>query len=304
MSRHAAGSLTIAALAVSWGVIGILVRELDEMSAMAIVFFRVALAALAVAAVLLVTGRRDLFRLTTRAQLGLGLLLAFHWSVYFAAIQETSVASAVLITYAAPIFMAVLAAAMLREHVPPVSIAALAVSLGGIALITLTGGDGGEAVRPLGVGLAVVAAISYAVLIVLTKRYLARVDPVSVVVWECAVAAVVLSPAALLGDYSLDAVDAGYLVLLGVLLTGLSGVLYVGALRWIPATTAGILAYLEPVSAALLAAALLGEEITPAIVIGGALIVAAGVAVVLRAPDHLTGPVEQPLPAGPERPGV
>lgn len=298
MSRHTTGSLTVAALAASWGIIGIIVREVDA-PPMAIVFFRVALAGLVVAAVLLLRRRRDLFRLRNRSQLALGVLLALHWSVYFAAIKETSVASAVLITYAAPIFMAILAAALLREHVPPVSLASLGISIGGIALITLSGGGGEEAVRPLGVALAVVAAVTYALLIVLTKKYLAEIDPITVVFWESVVATLVLLPGALIPDYSLDGTDVAYLVVLGVVLTGVSGILYLGALRFIPATTAGILAYVEPVSAALLAALLLGEELTTGIVIGGALIVAAGIAVVLRAPDPLAGAVEQPVPAGP-----
>jgi drug/metabolite transporter (DMT)-like permease len=297
MPRHTAGSLTIAGCALSWGFISIIVRELD-MPALAIVFYRDALTVGAIAAVLVVLRRRELFRLPTPAVLWLGVLLAAHWGLFFTAIKETSVASAVLITYAAPIFMALLAPILIREHVPAVSIGALAVSLAGIALITLSGGSGDEAVEPLGVVLAVLAAITYAFLIVLLKKYAANVDPVTVVLYEAIVASVVLSPAALLGDYSLGAREVGYLLLLGVLLTGLAGIVYVGALRWVPATTAGILAYMEPLSAAVLAAVLLGQALTAGIVAGGALIVAAGVAVVLRAPEPVAAALEEPVPAG------
>jgi drug/metabolite transporter (DMT)-like permease len=273
----------IAGCALSWGAIGIIVRELD-LPAMAIVFYRVALSAVALAAGLLLAGRRDLFRMPTRAVLGLGVLLAVHWSLYFGAIKETSVASAVLITYAGPIFMAILAPLLIHEHVPRVTVGALAVSLAGIALITLSGGSGDDAVRPLGVVLALLAAASFALLIVMLKKYAAAVDPVTVVLYESLTAAVVLSPAAVFGDYSLGGQELGYLLLLSLLLTAAAGVIYVGALRWVPATTAGILSYMEPVSAAVLAALLLGQSLTPAVVAGGAAIVAAGVLVVLKAP--------------------
>ena len=43
------------------------------------------------------------------------------------------------------------------------------------------------------------------------------------------------------------------LALLGIVLTGLSGFVYMTAIRWVGATEAGILSYVEPVSAALLA---------------------------------------------------
>jgi drug/metabolite transporter (DMT)-like permease len=297
MSRHTAGSLTIAGCALSWGFISIIVRELD-MPALAIVFYRDALTVAAIAAVLVLMRRRDLFRLRTPAVLWLGVLLAAHWGLFFTAIKETSVASAVLITYAAPIFMALLAPVLIREHVPAVSIGALAVSLGGIALIALSGGGGDEAVEPLGVVLAVLAAITYAFLIVLLKKYAANVDPVTVVLYEAIVVSVVLSPAAVLGDYSLGAKEIEYLLVLGVVLTGLAGIVYVSALRWVPATTAGILAYMEPLSAAVLAAILLDQALTAGVVVGGALIVAAGIAVVLRAPEPVAVTLEEPVPAG------
>ena len=294
MSRHTLGSLLIAACALSWGFIGIIVREVD-LPAMVIVFFRVGLASVAVIALLLATGRRELLRPPPPTVIALGVLLATHWSLYFAAIKETSVASAVLITYAAPIFMALLAPLLIREHVPAVSVVALAISLAGITAISLAGGSGEEAVRATGVVLAVLAAITYAFMIVLLKRWGADVHPTTVIVWQEGIAAVVLSPALLFADFgNVTAGDVGYLLLLGIVLTGLTGVLYVAGLRWVPATTAGILAYMEPVSAALLAAAILGEALTPAVIVGGLAIVAAGVAVAMRSPEA-AGPPDEPV---------
>ncbi len=294
MRRHTLGSLLIAGCALSWGFIGIIVRELD-LPAMAIVFFRVSLASVSVIAGLLIAGRRDLLRPPPAPVIALGVLLAIHWSLYFAAIKQTSVASAVLITYAAPIFMALLAPLVLREHVPRISIVALAVSMVGITAISLAGGSGDEAVRLPGVVLAVFAAITYALMIVGLKRFGSEVHPTTVIVWQEGVAALVLSPALLFSDLgSLSGGDIGYLLLLGIVLTGLTGVLYVAGLRWVPATTAGILAYMEPVSAALLAAAILGEALTPAVVVGGLAIVAAGVAVALKT-GETAGPPDEPV---------
>jgi drug/metabolite transporter (DMT)-like permease len=297
VSRHRLGSLLIAACALSWGLIGIIVREVD-LPPLTIVFFRVALSAAAVALILVVAGRADLLRPPPRAVIALGVLLAIHWSLYFAAIKETSVASAVLITYAAPIFMAMLAPLLIREHVPAVSIAALGVSMVGIAVISLSGGSGGEEVRALGVGLAILAAITYAFLIVLLKRWAADVHPMTLIAYQEGTASLVLWPALLFTGYGgVTGADVGYLLLLGIVLTGATGVIYVGALKWVPATTAGILAYMEPVSAAMLAALVLGEALTPAVIAGGAAIVAAGVAVAMRTPAGGAS-VEEPVAVG------
>lgn len=295
MSRHTLGSLLVAGLALSWGVIGLIVRELP-MPALTIVAFRVALSAASVLVVLVALRRWDLLRPAPWPVWALGAVLALHWGLYFAAIKETSVASAVLITYAGPIFMALLAPALIGERVPRVSVVALAVSAAGIAVISLAGGAGTAAVRPLGVVLAVGAAVSMAVLVVLLKRVSADRDPMNTVVYLDGTATALLWPALVFPEYEVSAASWGYLVLLGVVLTGWSGLLYVLALRWVPATTVGILSYMEPVAAALLAAAVLGEPLTAAVVVGGVAIVAAGVAVVVASPDPVTASVEEPVP--------
>lgn len=285
----------VAGCSLAWGLIAILVREID-LPPLAIVFYRVALSALAVASVLVALRRRDLLALPTLAVLPIGALLALHWGAYFAAIRETSVASAVLITYAAPVLMALLAPLMLGEHVPRSSIAALGLSAAGVAVITLGGQDGGAgAVRPVGVALAVLAAVSFAFLLVLVKRYGRDVDPVTWVLYESLTAAALLSPFAAAAGLEVPARDLGYLLLLGVVLTGLASVFFIGALRLVPATTAGILMYAEPVSAALLAALLLGEPLGAAVIGGGLAIVAGGLIVVIRGPGRAAGPVEQPV---------
>jgi drug/metabolite transporter (DMT)-like permease len=152
-------------------------------------------------------------------------------------------------------------------------------------------------VRPLGVALAVAAATSYAGLIVCLKRFASQFDPRSVVFWHLTTAAVLVSPAAVVADYSLGAREVLYLVLLGVVLTGLVAVFYVGAVRFVPATTVGILSYMEPVSAAVLAAVLIGEDLTPSVVAGGAAIVAAGLLVVVSSRGEVPAAIDEPVPA-------
>ena len=87
-----------------------------------------------------------------------------------------------------------------------------------------------------GLALAGLAAASYAALILGLKRFSDAGDPIHIVLWQSAVAAVVLLPA--FGPtltHSLSARSWLYLVLLGVVLTGVSGLIYVAAIRAVPA---------------------------------------------------------------------
>jgi drug/metabolite transporter (DMT)-like permease len=79
--------------------------------------------------------------------------------------------------------------------------------------------------------------------------------------------------------------ELGYVVLLGVVFTAVSGYLYIWLIRKVTAQTMGVVAYLEVVSGALLAWAVLGEALTWQIAVGGALIIAGGLAVVLLEPE-------------------
>jgi drug/metabolite transporter (DMT)-like permease len=297
VSRHTLGSLLVAACALTWGAIGIIVRELD-LPPLVIVFFRVAIAGCAVTAGLLLARRGDLLRGLRPGLLVLGALLALHWGLYFAAIKQTSVASAVLVTYAGPIFMAGLAALVLGERITRTVVVALAVSVGGIVAITLSGGSGSGEVRAAGVALALGAAVTYAFLIVALKRQTAGTHPVTIVVFQMLGASLCLLPAALLADWHAGATEWGYLALLGIGLTACTGVVYVAAIRWVPVTTAGMLSYMEPVSAAVLAAVLLGEPLTAGVVAGGMVLVGAGVAVALQG-GEIAPPVEEPVPPMP-----
>jgi drug/metabolite transporter (DMT)-like permease len=73
-------------------------------------------------------------------------------------------------------------------------------------------------------------------------------------------------------------------LVLGVLLTGVSTLVYVSLLRHVTAQAAGVLTFLEPVAGVLLAWALVDERPGAATLAGGVLVLASGLAVVLLEP--------------------
>jgi drug/metabolite transporter (DMT)-like permease len=269
-------NLAVAGLAASWGVIAVIVAGVD-LDARALVFWRLALAALALLVILAAVGRFDLVRLPDRPwRLAVvGAVLGAHWFLFFETIKRSSVAVAVLTVYTAPIFLAAVAPLFLPERRSRVAIVALVPASAGLVLIALAGEEGGGAVDAVAVALGLAAAATYA--------------------------ALVLAPF-LLGVPRVLPEDAeiAWVAVLGVVFTALSGLLYIWLLRRVTAQAIGILAYLEPVSAALLAWAVLDEQLTAPVLLGGALVVAAGLLVVVAEPDEaapIEAPPVRPLPS-------
>jgi drug/metabolite transporter (DMT)-like permease len=271
----------VAGIAASWGFVSVIVAGVD-LPVEALVFWRCLLAALTLPAILLLLGRLDALALRRRRLqvLGLGVLLALHWVLFFETIKRASVAVAILLVYTAPIFLAVLAPLLLPERRSRVALAALGISAPGIVLIAL-GGEGGSGASAVAVGTGLGAALTYALLIIGTKSVVRVLSPFTLAFWDYAVVSLVLLPfLAGSGRVLPTAEEWPAVLVLGALLTAVLGVLYVRTLRDVTAQATGLLSYLEPVSASLLAWAILGEAVGWEIAAGGLAVLAGGALVV------------------------
>jgi drug/metabolite transporter (DMT)-like permease len=281
----------VAGIAASWGFVSVIVAGVD-LSGDALVFWRCLLAALTLPAILLLLGRLDALVLRRRRLqvLGLGVLLALHWVLFFETIKRASVAVAILLVYTAPIFLAVLVPLLLPERRSRVALTALGISGPGIALIEL-GGEGGSGASPVAVGTGLGAALTYALLIIGTKSVVRVLSPFTLTFWNYAVVSLVLLPFLAWSDRVLPSAEEWPAVLvLGALLTAVLGVLYVRTLRDVTAQAAGLLSYVEPVSASLLAWAILGEAVGWEVAVGGLAVLAGGALVVFYEGAEPTAP--------------
>jgi DME family drug/metabolite transporter len=179
---------------------------------------------------------------------------------------------------------------VLPEARSRVGVAALVPAAAGLALVAL-GGEGGGHVRPLALAAGLAAAVSYALLVVFTKQVAMRVPVLAVAFWVYSIASIAIAPLLPAASRVLPrASELPALAALGVVFTALSGYVYISLLRHVTAQAVGILSYIEPVSAALLAWALLDEQLTWQIVVGGALVIAAGLLVVFLEPADAAVP--------------
>jgi len=278
-------NLGVAALASSWGFIWIIADHLS-LGALAIVFWRIGLSVLALGVGVVVSGRWDLLRLgkAGRWTLLLGPGLALLWFCGLEAMKLSSVAVAVLATYTSPIFLALLAPLFLPERVSRAVLVSLPIALGGLALIAFASNGGGH-VRPLAIVVGVGGAFVLAILVIIQKRIVSEVNPIGLSFWIDVFALVAL--AAVLpfgGRVQPSASELGLLAIVGIVFTALSGLIWLTLLRHVTAQAMGFLSYLEPVSASLLAWLLLGQRLGLAVAIGGALVLVAGLIVILAEP--------------------
>ncbi|MDP9483387.1 MAG: DMT family transporter, partial [Chloroflexota bacterium] len=201
-----------------------------------------------------------------------------------------------------------------RRRPDRVQLAALAMATLGMAIVVLGGIDPatGLTFDPLGLVLALVAAVLQTVFVLVSRHGFAVVpiDQASFVVLAggslgfLAIALLTGTGPAVLSPIS-NPVAWPYLVAGGVLGAGIPTTLFLLGIRWIGGVRSGILALLEPVVGALLAAIVLNESLRPIQLLGGALVLGAAF-LLQRAPSHAgpaAGPGTDPQPALARRAG-
>jgi drug/metabolite transporter (DMT)-like permease len=287
----------VAGLAASWGFISILVAAVD-LDATVLVFYRLLLAAITVGLVATATGRGGTLRVGAGwpGLVAIGLVLAVHWTLFFLTIKLSSVAVAVVTVYTAPILIAIAAPIVLPEPRSRVAALALVPATAGVVMIALAGENGAH-VRALALATGLGAAATYAALVIGGKRLRVRFQPVTYAFWVYTIAMVAMAPLEAFSGRVLPNGwrETGAVLLVGIVFTGVSGLIWVTLLGLVTAQTIGILAFLEPVTAALLAWALLDQPLGATVLAGGALVLAGGLAVVVAEPGDAAAVEAPPL---------
>jgi drug/metabolite transporter (DMT)-like permease len=267
-----------------WGTIPLMLRAADGASVVK-VFFRVLSAGAVIGIWLLATGKhREIATLGWRkiGQVVLqGLILTLNWVLFFSALDMTNVATAELLGYTGPVFVAALAPFITGETFDRRVIGPLALALGGIVVILAPQGLALANSRQLmGAGLAFLSAATYATLLLRSKRILRGISSASLMLIEYGVASVAVLPLviAAYARGNVPSTPKAYAALfaLGVIQTALAGFVFLSGLRRVRTDHAAILTYVEPVSAVMFAALFLGEPLTWTTALGGAMVVGGG----------------------------
>jgi len=200
----------------------------------------------------------------------LAIFLMLNNLAFFYAFQNTTIANAVLTHYTAPIIVAFLAAAFLGEKVTGRLIISIAVASTGLWI--LLDGFSISDTHVYGIAAGLLSGLSYAIIIILSRSYARHFSPVvlSFLANTCIVA--MLLP--FINVFPLHAWRS--LLIMGIVHSTLAPILYFKGLQTVTANRAGVLGYLEPVSAILFSMVFLNEVPHLYSFFGGVLILFSG----------------------------
>lgn len=205
-----------------------------------------------------------------------GAAIGVNWILLFESYRYTSVATATLCYYMAPIFVMLLSPIILKQKLTRRKLLCVGVALIGMVLVSgvMESSGGGFTGVLLGLG----AAAFYAS-VILMNQFIRDIPAYDKTILQLGSASVVLLPYVLLTvDFAAQTVSPLSLIMLllvGIIHTGIAYWLYFGGMKDLPAQTVALLSYLDPVVAILLSALLLGEPMTLMSGIGAMLVLGA-----------------------------
>jgi DME family drug/metabolite transporter len=294
MSSTRIGLLLVCLAGVLWGTGGLALEVLrghSSMSVLTVSAYRMLIAAVALVAASLVLRRGPQLVALVRAHparaVVVGLGTGAYQALYFGSVATAGVTVATVVSLGlAPVLLAVVDLVRARRRTArPRSSLRLALvvtaALSGLVLVSAASGANAVGGQPvLGLVLAVASGSVYAATTGLGSTLLASeaVDPLALTTVATTAGAVGLVPVALAGGgpyVTTDPTTLGTLAYLGLFTMALAYGLFYAGLRTTRSGAAVVATLLEPVTAAVAAALVLGERLGPAGIVGSVLILAA-----------------------------
>lgn len=260
-----------------FGTIGVFVRYIP-LSSGEIALYRALLALIIVGVYLFVSkqkiafdgAKKEIFLLLLS-----GAAMGFNWIFLFEAYKYTTVSVATLSYYFAPVIVTVLSPLLFKEKMTFKKAICFVFSSLGLILLTGIGNIGSQENNLKGIGFGMGAAVLYATVMLLNKA-IKGISGIYRTFLQFASAAVVLIPYVLLSEgvniISLKTEGLICLLIVGVIHTGITYLLYFSSLKEIEGQQAAVLSYIDPLIAVVASVFILKEEITAIQIVGGALI--------------------------------
>ncbi len=201
-----------------------------------------------------------------------GVALGLNWVALFGAYRLLNVSLATLVYYAGPMLVILFSPLLFRERLTGRKITAIIIVALGLVFISGSIAFGG--LNLSGLSAAAASALFYAALIVFNKR-IRKSSGLQTAAIELDIAFVVVLVYVLLtsGLPHPMRTDLPYLLLIGLLNTGLAYLLYFTGLQKLPAQSVALISYIDPVSALFFSAVFLHESMTALQILGAVLII-------------------------------
>ena len=205
-----------------------------------------------------------------------GIAMAFNWICLFEAYRFTGVAVGTLCYYMAPVIVVVLSSVFLKEKLTAINVTSVLAAVVGAVLIS--GVVSGSAKSAKGILLGLAAAALYSTVVMINK-FVKNLSPIETTFVQLSTAAVTMIPYILLTEdvtaFVFDRRSVIFTLIVGVFHTGIVYMIYFSSVQKIPAQTTAVFSYIDPVTAIILSAVVLGERLDAVQLIGTFLILAA-----------------------------
>ncbi|MCM1328589.1 MAG: EamA family transporter [Ruminococcus sp.] len=258
-----------------FGLNGIVASNIS-MSSYEIVFMRTLIGSVLLIGIFLLTGGK--FRIRQNPRDGVFILLSgaamgASWMFLYEAYRQIGVSFSSLLYYCGPVIVMILSPLIFKEKLTVPKIAGFLAVLLGIFFVNGRAAMAGE--NSWGLFCGAMSAVMYFFMVTLNKQS-KNITGMENSVIQLTVS--FLAAAVFVGIKQRFAVtvpegDWGWVFLLGVLNTGIGCYLYFSPLSKLPVQTVAVCGYLEPLSAVVFAAVLLGETMTFLQIVGAALII-------------------------------
>ena len=204
-----------------------------------------------------------------------GIAIGLNWIFLFEAYKYTTIATATICYYFAPVIVMFLSPLILKERLSGIKIACILAAMLGMICISATGEDAGGQNHFLGIAYGIGAAVLYASIMIMNK-FLKGVTSLESTVPQLGFAALAILPYVLInGGFNVSQLDSQSFILLiivGVVHTGIGYLIYFGAFQKLSGQTIAAFSYIDPISAIILSSLLLREEMTWLQIVGAILI--------------------------------
>ncbi len=275
-------ALSLASLIVSmaiFGTVGLLSRYLPYSSGV-IALFRALIGFVFLSLFMLFTRKHpDTVGIKTNLTLLIlsGVLLGVNWILFFEACKLTTVGTATLAYYLEPTILVCLSPFFFKEKITLKKLLCITGALVGMVFVSGVIDGGAEGVTAEGILVGVLAAVLYACVVICNKK-MREIESTTKTACQFLVSVAVLLPYVLItggfSDMSFAPIQLIPLLTIGILHTGIAYVMYFGSTGVLSANTLAIYSYVDPIVALIASFAVLGERLTPLMLVGAALIIA------------------------------
>ncbi|MGN0548332.1 MAG: DMT family transporter [Acutalibacteraceae bacterium] len=270
--------ILMAAAMLVFGTIGLFVKNIGFPSSF-ISFTRALIGSIFIALFMLVSGHgpdKKAVLKNLKLLIPSGIAMAFNWICLFEAYRFTGVAVGTLCYYMAPVIVVILSPVFLKEKLTVINVSSVLAAVIGAVLIS--GVVSGSAKSAKGILLGLAAAALYSTIIMFNK-FVKNLSPIETTFVQLLTAAVTMIPYILLTEdvtaFVFDRRSVIFTLIVGIFHTGIVYMIYFSSVQKIPAQTTAVFSYIDPVTAIILSAVVLGERLDAVQLIGTFLILAA-----------------------------